>query len=537
MTKRRVSVYVLCVLGVLLVGVSAVWLLRGDAETIDRFETVARPAKTHPDYADTVIPPNICPMNFVVDEPGEKYCVKLTSKQGKPVEVFSRSPGIVIPVKPWRELLGQNRGEKLSIEVYVKGTGGVWRRFAPVENTVAAEPIDAYLVYREMPTYNLIWSNMGIYERNLEGYGVRPVLNNRSFGRGCCNCHTFSGNSAGTMAMNVRGVKTSTVKGGLLIARDGVVTRVVNTATPFNPVPAIYLAWHPSGKAIAFSSNKVNQTFHDTGENRHSVDSWSDMGLYLLESNQVTTDPRIARPDVLETSPWWSPDGKYLYFCSAKRLPIHDYSQFRYDMVRIAYDVETHTWGPQLETVVTTDDTKPSIARPAIPPDKKDVLKSVAQPVVSPDGRFILFCIAAFGNFPVYQETSDLYILDLETKECRPLDAANSDRSDSWHSWSSNGRWIVFSSKRPAGLMARPHIAYVDTSGRARKPFILPQKDPTFYTSYVRTFNFPMLITGPIPLSQRQILRALNDPDKQVQAQLDPALRKPDGTTGATTPR
>ena len=93
----------LCVLGGLVLVVAAVvWLCRDGAETIDRFETVSRPPKIHPDYADTVIPPNICPMNFVVDEPGEKYCVKISSKQGKAVEVFSRTPGVVIPVKPWQ---------------------------------------------------------------------------------------------------------------------------------------------------------------------------------------------------------------------------------------------------------------------------------------------------------------------------------------------------------------------------------------------------------------------------------------------------
>ena len=503
--------------GLVLVLLSAVWLLRGDAETIDRFETVARPAKIHPDYADTVIPPNICPMNFVVDEPGEKYCVRITSKQGRPVEVFSRSPGIVIPVKPWRELLGQNRGEKLSIEVYVKGTGGVWRRFAPVENTVAAEPIDAYLVYREMPVYSLIWSNMGIYQRDLEGCDETVILHNRSFGHGCCNCHSFLVNSPAHLAVNVRKGRTGKPPGGLLIAEDGAVTAVVDTTTAFNRIPAIYLAWHPSGKAIGFSTNRIHQTFHLWGENRRATDSLSDMGVYLVESNVVTTSPDIARPDRLETSPAWSADGRWLYFCSAPTLPIERYLEFRYDLMRVGYDIDANTWGKP-ETVLSSTETG----------------LSISQPRVSPDGRWLVFCMAEAGGFPVFDRSSDLYIMDLTTRAYRRLEV-NSEQAESWHAWSSNGRWVVFSSKRPDGLLARPYFAYVDPEGNARKPFLLPQRDPAFYDACVRVYNCPELVTGPVPLSRRRLLRGLYAPAKARRATLDPALAWPEGKTGATT--
>lgn len=80
---------------------------------------------------------------------------------------------------------------------------------------------------------------------------------------------------------------------------------------------------------------------------------------------------------------------------------------------------------------------------------------SAAQPRVSPDGRFLVCCLADYGNFPIYQPSSDLYMLDVGARQSRRLEI-NSEAADTWHCWSSNGRWLVFSSKRRDGLFARP---------------------------------------------------------------------------------
>jgi len=37
---------------------------------IDEFNSVDRPAEIHPDYTDTVIPPNVAPLNFRIREKG-----------------------------------------------------------------------------------------------------------------------------------------------------------------------------------------------------------------------------------------------------------------------------------------------------------------------------------------------------------------------------------------------------------------------------------------------------------------------------------
>jgi hypothetical protein len=137
---------------------------------------------------------------------------------------------------------------------------------------------------------------------------------------------------------------------------------------------------------------------------------------------------------------------------------------------------------------------------------------SICQPRVSPDGRFVLFCLCRYGNFPIYK-SSDLWVVDLTTHETQRLEI-NSDQADSWHCWSSNGRWIVFSSKRLDGLFARPFFSYVDEQGRFHKPFLLPQEDPAYYDTCLQTFNVPELVQGPVTVKESDLAQAVSRPKK-----------------------
>ena len=201
--------------------------------------------------------------------------------------------------------------------------------------------------------------------------------------------------------------------------------------------------------------------------------------------------------DRLETYPTWSPDGKYLYYCSAPILwedrdktPPDNFDKVQYDLMRISYDVDKDQWG-QPEIVLSTNETGMSILLPRI----------------SPDGRFLVFVMCDYSCFPVYRPSSDLYIMDLKTSSYKKLDAVNSPYSESWHSWSSNGRWLAFSSKRAGGFFTRTYFTYINENGQASKPFILPQKDPTYYDSLLQTYSVPELITKPVAFSSRQFGR------------------------------
>jgi hypothetical protein len=130
--------------------------------------------------------------------------------------------------------------------------------------------------------------------------------------------------------------------------------------------------------------------------------------------------------------------------------------------------------------------------------------------------------VSDYGCFPVYQESADICLMDLETRAWHKL-PINSERADTWHSWSSNGRWLVFSSKRGNGLLARPHFTHVDTDGTVSKPFVLPQRDPGFYDAFLRTYNVPELVVEPVPLRGEDLARAVRSlPEKALTTRASP---------------
>ena len=447
-----------------------------------------RPPRLFPDYAGITLPPNIAPLNFVVREPGRAFRLELRSPHADPIRlsssdgVFRFSPGT------WDRLLRANAGQSVTLDISVKNPAGAWDPFQTVTNHVAPEEIEGHLSYRLLkPLYNL-YVNIGIYQRDLHTFEERPILENHRFNRGCVNCHTPLNRSPENFALNIR---TGDKLNPMLLVRSNQIARVDKTLG--------YLAWHPSGRLLAFSANKLSMFAHTRGETRDVFDAESNLAIYRVDSNELVSPPAISATNRNETWPAWSPDGRHLYFSAAQPMSKDKYRQVRYDLVRVEYDFERDKWG-EPEILVAS-------AQSGL---------SACQPKVSPDSKSVLFTMCPYGNFPIYQESSDLYLLDVATRKYQRLDI-NSDQADSWHCWSANGRWIVFSSKRLDGLFARPHFSYLDASGRFHKPFILPQEDPTFYESYIKTFNLPELVNGPVTIKESELAGAILHPKTALQ--------------------
>ena len=455
--------------------------------------------RIRPDYIGTVIPPNVAPLNFLVEEPGAEFRVRIHGTEGRDILISSRSPDIIIPLRPWRELLDKNRGDKIGLDIYVKSKDGHWSRFDMIENAVAREGIDSHLVYRLLGPVCNGFRKMGIYQRNLENYDESPIVANDRIGDGCVNCHSFQNNRPDLFSFHVRpALDTGKSVAGMILVRDGHAIRLQTKSKAAPELPG-YLSWHPSGSLVAFSMSKPRQVFRAAGaEIRDVFDLESDLAVMNIATCAASTSSGIADPNKLETFPNWSADGKTLHFCSARSLwghgkfpAVEDIGKVKFDLMRVQYDVKKNIWG-RPETVLAASETG----------------KSILEPRASPDGRYLLFCMTDYGGFPIHQAGCDLYMMDLKSGKYRRLEC-NSDRCDSWHCWSSNSRWIVFSSKRDNGLLARPYFSYIDSEGREHKPFLLPQKDPTFYDFWLRTYNVPELVKGPVTIPQEELVQAI----------------------------
>ncbi len=491
MPKWSVKILVLVTLllagGGLIVWVSARVPMPGQAVSLDE------PVTIFPDGNGAVIPPNIAPLNFEVRRRGLAYAARISSKQGDPIEVSGHSPALRIPEGAWRKLLAQNRGEELRIEIFIEDKPGLWLRPRPVSARIAREEIDRYLVYRKMyATHQQMRGPVRICCRDLTGFDESVVLSSSGTGKACVNCHSFPQNRTDRMLVGLRspqfGVATLAVAGDAMHRID----------KKFG-----YTSWHPTGRLAAYAINNLPMFYHASrNEIRDTIDLDSMLSFYRSDTQSIFTVPQLARKDRLENWPAWSGDGRYLYFCSAPRVwtdkaefPPVQYDQVRYDLMRIAYDPNTDRWG-----------------EPEIVLSAQDAGKSIAMPRCSPDGRWLSFCLCDYGYFPPWQEGSDIYLLDLQApagtpRPYRRLDIS-SNRSEGWQTWSSNSRWLVYSSKGANGLFTRLFLSYIDVEGRAHKPIVLPQEDPAFYGSCLQLYNNAELVTAPPHVTAEQLAAA-----------------------------
>lgn len=278
-----------------------------------------------------------------------------------------------------------------------------------------------------------------------------------------------------------------------MIQQDGQF-RKINTVTDSTISAGVYGSWHPSGRYLAFSTNVIIPEFHSIRNKRLEVyDTISDLIVLDLERNEIITSRVIAEKSSFETFPVFSTDGSKLYFCSARAVKMPDYyKEARYSLCSVGFDPDAGTFGSVVDTLISAERSR----------------RTVSHPKPSPDGRRLMFTSFDYGNFPVWHEEADLHLLDLASGATDTLPSVNSRRSDSYHSWSSEGRWFVFASKRTDNLYGRPYLAYIGSDGKASKAFVLPQKDPEFYDFFLKSYNIPELSKGPVPFNARDVERA-----------------------------
>lgn len=493
---RRRYAFRLGILVALVTTAGAFLFIPGAGETPgDDCPLIQRTPTLRPDYRDLTLPPNLAPLNFAIEEEGSHFFVRISSPQAPPLELDSTTGTILIPQDPWKRLLQANRGGEVHLNVFVKDREGRWNRYETVSHHVAQEDIDSHVVYRNMHPISGPWT-MSLRSRDLASFRESPLLSYKpGHESACMNCHTPLANNPATMLIGVRSARLGR---STLLVQDG---RVKKIDRKFG-----YSSWHPGGHLAVFSVNNLPIFFHSAGkELRDTTDRDSYLAFFRVDTQEVRPCPQLSKMHRLENWPVWAPDGRHLYFCSAPKLwtnevdnPPQGYQEVRYDLERIPYDAETGQWG-RVETVLSADTTGQSIAMPRI----------------SPDGRWLSFCMFDHGFFPNWREESDLYLIDLDAAkqngkpEYRRMEL-NSNQSESWHSWSSNSRWIIFSSKRGHGIFTRLYLSHIDDTGRAHKPFILPQEDPAFYDSCLDAFNTPELITGPVPFREADLLKAIH---------------------------
>ena len=505
----------------------------------DTFSESAQLPRIYPDYTNVTVPVNIAPLTFEADSTSDGIVARLTAGDE---EVVCGGSQVCPDAGDWRRLVESAKGQAITVEVYMKADGE-WTRYQPFSINVSADSIDPYISYRLIAPSYVTYEELSISQRCLENYDESIIYDNMlctETAEGqkgqCINCHNYQQYNPNRMQFHAR-----ENMGGTVIAYDGSMKKI-NMRNDSVLSAGVYPAWHPTLNLIVYSTNKTMQTFHITNPDKIEVyDTQSDLIAYDVEKNEVTNIEKD--PTEFEVFPAWAPDGKTLYYASAHfeyqdtidpgLELIQRFKEVKYNLYKKSFDPETRQFGPR-ELVF----------------DAAALNKSATLPRISPDGRFLMFTLGDYGVFHIWHGMADLWMADLEanltSSESTPLSSPegdtivpdsteapsgavggafpltiiNSPSVESYHSWSSNGRWVIFSSRRNDGNYTRPFIAHIDKDGHATKPFELPCADPDYHRQFMRSYNIPEFMRGPVtirPQDFAEVLKGDGLPVKYVQ--------------------
>ncbi len=458
------------------------------AEPVDFVADDTLPA-LYPDYVDVTVPANIAPLNFMVDDPSvEAVVARVDHADGS--QTYGDGRKVIFDLDEWREMCGRCRGSDLRLTLYSR-SGGKWHRHPSFKIHVAADDIDPWLSYRLIEPSYVAYELIDIMQRDLTSFDERVIVSNH-IGRKqekCLNCHSYQNFHTQNMLFHVRGAG-----GGTMLIRNGAPARLMTAlrrdSMLSNPV---YPAWHPTRPLIAFSTNHTGQFFHTQSIAKVEVqDAVSELVLYDVERDSMLRVP--SAKNSLDNFPTWSPDGSRLYYTSAHYVPHDTTMQIDRDMANHYQEVQYNLCYRDFDSVRLT------LGEPHLLLDLQSMNRSATLPRVSPDGRYVIFACGQFGCFHIWHPDADIRCLDLRTMTVDSLADANSPRAESYPTWSSNGRWIIFASRRDDGNYSRVCIARFDADGHAHKAFALPHADPEHDRLLLRSYNRPEPMVEPAPM-------------------------------------
>lgn len=211
--------------------------------------------------------------------------------------------------------------------------------------------------------------------------------------------------------------------------------------------------------------------------------------VYDREKDEFFALPGADDPRHVQTNPVWSPDGKEILFARTKAhqseeldrkkealLDFNDVSEFTKDGEPFRYDIYR----------IPFNDGKGGVATPLEGASNNGM--SNYFPKYSPDGKWIVFTKSK--DYMLLRLDSELYIVPTAGGEARRL-RHNTERMNSWHSWSSNSRWLVFSSKQN-GPYTQLWLTHIDEEGNDTPPVVLER-----FTDPDRAANIPEFVNLP----------------------------------------
>lgn len=410
----------------------------------------------------------------------EKWHLRLSSKSGKELHRESiDSPSWRPDSAIWQNVKAASDTETVFLSLIGENKGVFVKKYssAKLSFSFSSDSVGASIFYRAVPLpFGYAIENVNEiewYTGSIDGSLPNKVLDNIPV---CANCHSFS--NSGLIAMDV---DYANDKGSYIIAHahdtvqltnDEIITWSDYKRDEGGLTFGLLSQVSPNGKHV-LSTVKDRSIFVAIDNLEYSQLFFPIKGViavYDREAKKYFELPGASDPAYVQSNPNWSPDNHEIMFTRANRyisskiensesvlLNQADVEEFisgdlgfKYDLFRIPFN--DGSGGKALAVPGASMNNKSNyFAR------------------YSPDGKWVVFCQSE--NYMLLQPDSKLYIMPAGGGEAR-LMTCNTNNMNSWHSWSPNSKWLVFSSK-VGGPYTQLYLTHIDENGNDSPPLFL----------------------------------------------------------------
>jgi len=193
--------------------------------------------------------------------------------------------------------------------------------------------------------------------------------------------------------------------------------------------------------------------------------------------------------EFVQTDPNWSWDGRTIVFSRTRTK-----NEYHDDIT----DIRTRIEDDGIQTLnqkypiqfdlyrIAFNNGRGGIPQPLIGASRNGMSNYFAR--YSPDGRWIVYTRSRSGI--MLQPDSELYMIPALGGQPRRMHC-NRERFNSWHSFSPNGRWLLFSSKTNSDF-TEIFLTHIDENGMDTPPVCLSRFSDPHYAANVPEFvNLP----------------------------------------------
>jgi hypothetical protein len=253
------------------------------------------------------------------------------------------------------------------------------------------------------------------------------------------------------------------------------------------PSRGLFAKMSPTGRYVVSTINEISYAviFKQIDFSQLFFPTYGVLGIYDVETKKFYLLPGADDYDFVQTNPNWSPDEKYVVYARAKtKNEIHEdilniktvydntdihalnkKNNIQFDLYRVAFNQGKGGRPVPLEGASNND-------------------MSNYFPRYSPDGKWLVFTQSKTGI--MLQPDSQLFIIPAGGGIARKM-RCNQSLFNSWHSWSSNSKWLLFSSKVNSPY-TEIFLTHVDDEGNDSPPVLLSRFSEVGYAANVPEF-------------------------------------------------